>query len=123
MIAETAELEEEFARELIERLPPTMRVGAYDFRLIPVRGNVASSSGDRGAMSSQCQEIRFKEDLPTRYEAVEVVLHELMHALWWVSDLEDKPEEEHAVAMFGMNLMGVFRDNPWLIHWIQSAEL
>ena len=123
MILATAELEEKFTRELLARLPGSIRIGAHDFRVVPVRGNAATSANLRGEFSSQCQEIRIKADMPTRYEAVEVLMHEISHGMWFVGDIEDDPEEEHAVAMFGQVMMGLFRDNPWLLEWIKSAKL
>jgi hypothetical protein len=47
-----------------------------------------------------------------------VVLHELLHALWF-DRLEPEPmPEERAVGALGAGLAALVRDNPWLASWL-----
>ena len=118
-----ADKEEEFALALMKRLPATVRVGAHDFHILLLGPNAVIAEGKNGLFSSSCQTIEIGTTLPTRYAVVDVVLHELAHAIFWTGGLEDKDDEERTVERFGGGLTGLFRDNPWLLDWIKSAEL
>lgn len=123
MLAPTDREEENFVAALLRRLPPYVRVGAHDWRIILWPANKAIGEARNGECCSAMQEIRIQESLPTRYTAVDVVLHEITHAVYWGTSLDDKDEEERIVESISMGLTGLFRDNPWLPDWIKSANL
>ena len=65
--------------------------------------------------------IRLREEMPFAAKAVEVVLHELLHAIFHCADLNDKDEEERTVAAFATWMTMVLMDNPALVSWLAKA--
>ena len=52
---------------------------------------------------------------------VDTVLHEILHAIWRLGQLNDVREaEERAVSVTASYLAQVIRDNPELIAWLQK---
>lgn len=54
----------------------------------------------------------------------EVLLHEVFHAAWNAGGLDGitkSPSEEEVVVAFGIQFLGVIRENPDLMAWVQSA--
>lgn len=104
----------------VAALPATIRVHGFDITIERVSALDAEARGIAGEFSGLHEAIRICETLPSPARAVEVFLHELMHALWWVDNLDDATPltEEHAVSHLANGLMQVHRDNPWLAPWI-----
>jgi hypothetical protein len=123
MIAEDNEEEIAFATALIDALPSTIRVGAYDFRIEKWSPHAASANRRWGEVSSVEQTIRIQRDMPTRYKAVDTVIHEIMHALYWAVGVDDEDTEERIVSLLSTATASLYRDNSWLIDWIKSAQL
>lgn len=65
--------------------------------------------------------IRIQENIPQTTKALESLLHEISHAIWWVYRLNDDDKEERIVSVMGMAWTQVYRDNPWLIEWIAES--
>jgi hypothetical protein len=77
--------------------------------------------------NASCMHIRIS---PSIHEQMlrEVVLHEILHAIWWHMGLRDNPiqaddveahEEEH-VLRTSHGLMPVMQENPKLMAWLMS---
>lgn len=99
-------------------LPETLRVGHLDFAIIKWPTIESHASARFGEFSALEQCIRIREDMPSPAKTVETLLHEILHAVWWLFDLERQEGEEHVVNHFGTGLTQVHRDNPWLATWI-----
>jgi hypothetical protein len=123
MLKRTPEEEEQFAKELVERLPEQIRIGAFDFRIVKWSSSQAAGADCYGQCSTAEQTIRVQRDMPSRYKAVDTTIHELTHAIYWAFDIEKGDNEERTVERMSSGLMAVYRDNPWLLSWIQSAHL
>lgn len=119
----TAEREHEFARALMGRLPVTVRIGPYDFRIERWTHHQASGVSRYGECSSVEQTIRFQFDMPSRYKAVDTFFHEVAHAMYWAYGASDDDKEERLVCMLGTGLAALHRDNPWIAGWVGSAQL
>lgn len=118
-----AKTEADFARALIKKLPKTLRVGAFDFS-IEVWASTSSAANRRfGECSTVEQTIRISEDLATRYKVMNTFMHEALHAAYWVYGVDDEDKEERIVNAMSTAMVALFRDNPWLPGWIESADL
>jgi hypothetical protein len=112
-----------FAKALMQSLPETVRVGVYEFRIEKWNQHQASANRRWGECSTVEQFIRLQVDMPTRYKAVDTVMHELMHAMYWAYGVQDEDKEERVVIIMASALAALHRDNPWLAIWIQAAKL
>lgn len=104
---------------MIDPPPASIRVGyrTYD---IEVWSAMVASAGDRlGECDNLCGTIRIREDLPM-VKAGNTMLHEVMHACWYVASLEDDDKQERIVNTLANQLTQVWRDNPELVAWINA---
>lgn len=65
--------------------------------------------------------IRLQDTIPCSGKAIEVVLHEVLHAIFHCSDLKDSDEEERTISTFATWLTMVLVDNPLLVKWLSCA--
>lgn len=105
-------------RKAIEALPATIRIAGYDFNLEKWTHQQAAGANRYGEFSSLEQTIRIQLDMPSRFKAVDTMLHEISHALFWAYGIADEDKEERIVAALGSAWMALHRDNPWLAKWL-----
>lgn len=108
-------------REAIEALPATIRVAGFDFKLEKWTHHQAAGASRYGEFSSIEQTIRVQLDMPSPFKAVDTVLHEISHAIFWVYGVHDEDKEERIVSVLGTAWMTLHRDNPWLIKWLDRV--
>ncbi|MDQ3014189.1 MAG: hypothetical protein M3X11_26220, partial [Acidobacteriota bacterium] len=102
----------------MSKLPPAVKIGAYDFKFICNKGHEADAHGEIYYVS---QEIFLSSKFPSPERAVDTVLHEIFHGLWHQSLLKRKEREEPVVTTMATGLTQVFRDNPKLLEWIRDS--
>lgn len=119
----TGKTEAEFARRLIKKLPSTLRVGAFDFKIEIWASTSAAANNRFGEFSAVEQTIRISEDIATRHKVAHTFIHEALHAAYWVYGVDDGDKEERIVSALSVGIVALFRDNPWLPGWIESARL
>jgi hypothetical protein len=103
-------------------LPDTVRIGPFDVAFEIKEGNVSGDDEEKivGDFSQLELVIRVKDKFRTAPQHVEVVIHELLHAMWMVWNLKDGDPEERVVSAFAVALTQCFRDNPRLVAWIDE---
>ncbi len=104
---------------MFRNFPSVIKVGN-----IPVRVEFCDDVNEESAWGNYHPihfRIRFQKEMPCAGKAIEVVLHEILHAVFHCADLSDKDEEERTVSTFSTWLAMVFMDNPALVRWIASA--
>ena len=109
------------AAALLAKLPDTIRVGPYDFALVRLAMNEAMAKPRLGEFSSRAHRIEIVADAPSKLDALDTLLHEINHAIFWAYQIYDEDKEERTVAMMATAWVQVYRDNPWLIGWIGEA--
>lgn len=96
-----------------------IRISHYDYEV-----EYARELGD-GARDAECdyktRTLRFTER-PGSAEYVEIMFHEILHAIWDVQGLESKERCERVVRQMAIGLTLLLRDNPTLGLWL-VAEL
>lgn len=104
--------------EAVAALPPTLRIGPFDWTVEAWDVVNSASRPDWG----QCAIGRFTlciaSVVPSPLKACDTLLHEIAHAIWWAYKLCDEDKEERIVGVFGVAWTQVFRDNPSLLWWI-----
>ena len=113
--------ERERALALVKKLPPSIRVGAYDFELEKWHALTAAAVRRWGECSCTEMIIRIQQDMPTRIKAADTLIHEISHAIWWAFGVEDEDKEERTVNLSASGWTCVYRDNPWLLDWLKEA--
>ena len=102
----------------VAELPAAIRVGPFDFAVERMNPHDAASRRLWGQFSLIEQVIRVQVDIPSPIKAVDTVLHEIGHAIYWAYGIEDQDKEERIVAVFGTAWTQVWRDNPALLAWV-----
>ena len=113
--------ERDLALALVQKLPASIRVGAYDFTIEKAHALRAMASRRWGEFSATEMYISIQQDMPTRIKAADTVLHEISHAIWWAFGVEDEDKEERTVNLTASGWACVYRDNPWLLDWLKEA--
>jgi hypothetical protein len=108
--------------DLIKRLPSHIRVGPYDILF----NHLSKEDEEKNDINGQF--CGFEEAISlgtfrTTTRLVDVLIHEVTHAIFWVYDLNAAEGEEKIVGMLGTAWAQVYRDNPWLLEWIGLGVL
>lgn len=108
-------------KEAVAALPDSVMVGPFQYAIKPVSVHVSMEDNRFGCFYSASFIIEIQEDIPSVAKAVDTLLHEILHAIWWVYGLEDVDKEERSVGTMATALTALHRDNPWLSGWIAKA--
>lgn len=106
---------------VIDQLPATVRIGPFDFGLEKWPLLEATAASRWGECDKALLKIRVQERFPTNHKAVDTLLHEICHAIYWAFNIMDEDGEERTVQAMSTGWTSVFRDNPWLSGWIKEA--
>lgn len=101
----------------------TVRVGPFDYTIRPLDPQVATERNILGEHKPLDLEITVLEEMAVQ-RRVEVLWHEILHAMWLASGLtEHIPAEleEKIVNSLGLQIAQVFRDNPHLLRATMRA--
>jgi hypothetical protein len=105
------------------KMPSFVRVGALDYAVSEEYEDLLSDDGQLcDGIITQCdQRIRINGRL-LPFRKVEVLLHEISHAIWFTSSLDVfKMNEEAFACVVGMRMSEVFKDNASLRQWIDEV--
>tara|TARA_R110000751_G_scaffold37491_2_gene90876 strand:- start:138 stop:551 length:414 start_codon:yes stop_codon:yes gene_type:complete len=112
----------------VKGLPNQVRIGYKDVKIKYVRPDYKKweMTDCFGEYDYRQNTIQIQHDLCGQ-ERANTLIHEIMHAAVQVSGLNqekaplEKPESEEAVVNQLTNVMiGVFRDNPWLVEMLRT---
>lgn len=103
---------------MMSSLPKSVRVGPHDIRFRQMEA--AEEKDDFGYFKTDALEISLCKEYAAGTLAVDTVLHELLHAVWFVA-LKETAAEEHVCTVMATQLTQIIRDNPELIAWLQET--
>ena len=95
------------------QLPKKVKIGCYTYA-VRTWDTVGEEDGYYGSCSNRHHIIH----ISTSYSDEKVratLLHEILHAIWHVWDLEDEDTEERTISALTHGLMAVINDNPKLL--------
>ena len=113
--------ERDRAVAFVKKLPPTIRVGVYDFAIEQWDSCTAMGRHRWGECSVSEMHIGIQRDMPSRIKAADTFSHEVMHATYWAFGISDDDKEERTVNLMASGMLCVYRDNPWLLDWLKEA--
>lgn len=101
----------------LEGLPASVRVGPHDIRFNKL------SPEEAAVYNGTYYEygIQLASEFPSGSVAVEIVLHELLHAIFKIGGVTPKAGEEHVVSCIASFLAQIARDNPEFVRWVQDT--
>lgn len=108
-------------KEAFAKLPPSILVGPFDFKIEIATHLVSSGRGEWGSCSLFTFVISVQEDFPSVVKAVDTFLHEVGHAIWFAMRLDDGDKQERIIASLATGWVGVYRANPWLLGWLAEC--
>lgn len=100
-------------------MPSTVRVGPFDYDVQSWAANDAPDNVN-GECALNLLRIRIRDDMVPQ-KLAEVLLHEVLHAMWDIAELGEAVDEETAVSGLGKQLLAVIRDNPELIDFVYAC--
>ena len=91
------------------KIPESVQIGhiEYQIRLIPAD----HWSGTYGQCKSDPQCIELRDDLEG-WHLLEVLIHEMLHAIYYERDLRPESDEEHTVSNLAGGLTAILHQNP-----------
>lgn len=105
-------------------MPRKLWIGSYEFKVNLVASEHPSLCGEDGQMEADGRRciIWLSEDMDTR-RMLEIVLHEMTHAINWVHDIDDDEKtvmilEEDLATAHGKAWSQVYLDNPRFERWL-----
>ena len=99
-------------------LPSRVRVCGFDFDIVAYRRMEAVGAQKWGEFSSAELTIRI-DPCARPQKVVDTMLHEILHAMMWVYDLNAiKDDEERVCSVLATAWLAFFRDNPTVVDWI-----
>jgi hypothetical protein len=107
--------------QAVAKLPASIRVGPFDYAIERMTSNQSASMRRWGEFSSMESVIRVSTNFPTAVKAVDTLLHEVGHAIWFAWGIEKGDDEERVVGNAAMGWVTVYRNNPWLLGWIAEC--
>jgi hypothetical protein len=104
----------------LDDLPKSIRVGPHEYKFGKLSARDAEDNYGQHDPDNQVIEL-LSDGYASGSRAVEIIIHELLHAIFDVGKIDPKGEEEPIVYMMGILLTQVIRDNPELMVWIQKT--
>lgn len=101
-------------------LPNKLKIGYYDYMIEHWDSNLATAAQRYGECDRLNNVIRINLSLPEQHHK-EVLLHEIVHAIWSERNLPSSLEEE-IVSQLSVALAAVFKDNPELVRYLDNAQ-
>jgi hypothetical protein len=109
------------ATEWVDALPAKLRIGAHDISIHKMGeswGKDTPGAMSFGDWSDARQTIRIRRQMRSKALAVDVILHEVFHAIYTLSGLRQNDGEERTVMVMASSLTQVLRDNPAFAKWL-----
>lgn len=104
--------------DVFNGLPRRIKVGQYTFRMV-VSNSDASPDLDGCDGITDFEKFRiYLDETLHRQRAINVVQHELIHAINWVYGVADGAEEEHITTQVTNGLVELWVSNPKVVNWI-----
>lgn len=103
--------------DVFNGLPRRIKVGQYTFRLAVTNATEQPDLQDRDGLTDFGTFRMYLDETLQRQRAVNVVQHELLHAINWVYGVDDGATEEHITTQVTNGLVELWMSNPKVVNW------
>lgn len=103
--------------------PRQVHVGYRDYAIIRWDSHESKSEGCLGQTDNLLAMIKVDAFLIDRdpVKTANTLLHEILHACWYVGDIEDSDKQEKVVTVIANQLAQLWRDNPAVVTYLDAA--
>ena len=101
-------------------LPKSVKVGYLTYRIVPWNSHEANGAGRLGETVHETRTIKIEMTHEAPHTA-EALLHEIIHCVFDVFNIEDDDDQERTTTALGSGLATVWHDNPELMAWIGKS--
>ena len=102
--------------------PTVMRIGPHDYTVEDWEPAKAAIAGRYGECGTVDRVIRVSRAHGPR-RAADTFWHEVLHAIFYEWQINDRDKEERTVATLSGALVAAWRDNPEAFDWLKEAIL
>jgi len=102
-------------------LPEKVKVAGYNIAIKDWPPHAASASRRYGEFSANEMEIRIDMSMHSE-KVLDVFLHELYHAVFWVYGIRDEDKEERICDQLSAGMSQVYIDNPDILRFINESR-
>ncbi|MFW6855368.1 hypothetical protein ACODYM_29175 [Burkholderia gladioli] len=106
----------QFVQAHYRGIPSHVKVGNFKFTIDLRSRAVGDLAHMFGACDTQTQVIWLFEGM-TPENLADTFIHEVLHAIHWVADLDDKSDEEAFTLRTAHGLCQLWQDNPETMKW------
>ncbi|MDR3538792.1 MAG: hypothetical protein P4L71_20015 [Acetobacteraceae bacterium] len=106
-------------RKEVSLLPEPVKIGYRTYH-VEAWEHLAAMSAERRGECSHIEHVIRVDTVYGKTETAEILLHEILHAVWTVFRLEEGDTEERIISASANGLTAVWLDNPGLLAWFQS---
>ncbi len=102
------------------KLPDKIKVAGYDMKVVEWCPHAAGATQKYGEFSSHEMTIRVDTSSVIQ-RTLDILLHEIYHAIFWAYGIENEDKEERIVNIFSTAMNQIYRDNPDLLRFINES--
>ena len=104
------------------KYPEQLRIGPFDVKIKVIPGDLGDAQKIWGKFSRDLNIITLNGGITDPIRAVEILTHEMIHAVWAIYVIEEnKDDEERIVSTMGVAWAQILRDNPHWIKWVTKT--
>ena len=96
--------------------PEKIRIAGQDFDIDHCE--ILAHQNRYGVFNSL--EKTIKVDFEAKDQALDTLLHEILHGVYWQYNIKPEDDEERTVTTMATGLTQIFKDNPEFIDWIKT---
>jgi hypothetical protein len=104
-------------KQIDDDMPTSVKVGWRDYKIETMSRGESVCRNRTGEILQVDERIRISDGVSRRHQS-ETLLHEIMHAVYWLWNVSEKMDEEPIVLSLAGGLATVWRDNPAVMEWI-----
>ena len=103
------------------KLPKTIKVGYADYKIVQMKREIADADSKDGHCNVREHIITIRAENRPQSEIANTLLHEVMHAIWYMWGNGSGQEEETCVTTLSNGLLTVMRDNKEFVEYTTEA--
>lgn len=107
---------------IINGRPTRIKALNMDFEVVWISEHIENGARKFGWTDLNRQVIHISDALPPG-KTVDTLLHEMLHVVCWLFDVEDGVKEEEICGRVSTGLLTLWRDNPSVLQWMQNLLL
>lgn len=101
--------------------PKKIKVGPFFFKIKYANLNDMNRGDSSGYTVFENRHIYIEKSYDEDLQS-EILLHEILHVIWWIAGIKERDDEESIIRMESPLMLGVLRDNPDLVNFLLNGN-